>query len=893
QFNEGFTFRDAIDAVPALHRLGVSHLYCSPIWAARRGSTHGYDVVDPTRLNPVLGSAEDFAALVEAVRSRDMGLIADIVPNHMAASPENKWWMDVIESGPASAFANFFGVRWGRATQGGEADKIFLPILGNYYGAVLESGELKLHYEQSGFCIAYYEHRFPIAPATYLGILDPIADQLQHVPEFVLILDIIRRMPVGNVTDWEAVAVPQREKDDLKRRLWDLYSTSDDVRTQVDRGVALFAGTPGDPGSFDRLDDLLQQQAYRLAFWRVATEKINYRRFFDVTDLIGIRVEDSSVFQATHKFVLELVASGQIEGLRVDHIDGLADPQEYLERLPEVYLLVEKILVGEERLPTSWRCHGTSGYDFLGYSNALFVEPTGLDEIVRQYASQTGVTQALKDVEYQRKLLIIDTLFPGEMEDLGARLGWLAEQDRHARDFNPSDLSQALRQVTACLAVYRTYTRSLTIEQRDAPYIESACEEASRRQPNINPLVYDFIRRVLELRFRRGMDADGQSAWLDLVRRWQQLSGPIMAKGVEDSTFYVHNPLVSLNEVGGLHEPVSPARMHEFLADRQEHWPHTMNASSTHDTKRSEDVRARINVLTEFAPEWNRLVSRWSRWLQPHRESVDKNEEWMLFQNLLGAWPLNSSEVPEFRERMKSYSTKAAREAREYTNWLAPSEEHENDLHRFIDAMFDNRKFLESFLPFQEKIAFFGAVNSLAQVLLKVTAPGLPDFYRGTLGWDFSLVDPDNRRPAPVPDPIDFAVPPRSLLDTWRDGRLKVALTERALGFRKGSPELFAAGTYLPLQPTGKRADHVFAFCRRSGNGWSLVAVPRFASKLSTVLRFPTGVTAWRDTVLTLPDDAPTQWRNVLTGARLQTDGSQITVHRLLESFPVGLLVSR
>jgi (1->4)-alpha-D-glucan 1-alpha-D-glucosylmutase len=525
--------------------------------------------------------------------------------------------------------------------------------------------------------------------------------------------------------------------------------------------------------------------------------------------------------------------------------------------------------------------------------NSLFIDEAGLAQINNFYAANTGIKGNLEDTEYQRKLLVINTLFAGEMADLGGYLEKLAEQDRYARDLSPRDLARGLNEVTACMPVYRTYTRSCHVSSRDRGYAQKACEEARRRCPEVNSLAYDFIERVLQLRFQSTMPEETKTHWLRFVQRWQQLSGPIMAKGVEDSAYYLYNPLVSMNEVGGISRAIRPEDMHSFLAERRQQWPHTMNASSTHDTKRSEDVRARINVLSEIPSEWIRAVARWSRWLAPHRLSVDTNEEYFYLQNLLGAWPLFPDEISSFRDRLRAYSTKAAREARQYTDWLAPNVEHERDLHGFIDAMFQHERFLSSFLALQPKTAFYGAVNALSQVLLKTMAPGCPDFYRGTIGWDFSLVDPDNRRPAVFPSLTDFEESARSLLGHWHDGRVKVFLTERALGFRKANVDLFQSGEYIPLQATGKRAGHVFAFARRAGNQWAVIAVPRLISKLATVLRFPTGITAWRDTQLIMPPGSPERWKNVLTGGRVSVQEAMLPLYRLLEQFPVGLLASK
>ncbi|MBC8165027.1 MAG: malto-oligosyltrehalose synthase, partial [Bryobacteraceae bacterium] len=642
QFNQGFRFDDALALVPQLDRLGISHLYASPVFAARGGSAHGYDVTDPNRFNPELGTAEDFERLAGELHSRGMGLILDIVPNHMAASPENVWWMDVLENGVASRYAGYFGINWSAANEKVE-DKIFLPVLGGSYGATLYAGQLQLSYEDGGFSVNYFERKLPVGPVGYLSIIAPGCEPLLEDPEVRLLMEMLQRLPPRNTTDWDSLERRNVEKEEIKARIRQLYGNSKQFKVHVNNSLRFLNGNPAEPESFDALHQVLEDQAYRLAYWQMGRERINYRRFFDVSDLIGMRVESDEVFQASHALVLELLNKGLIDGLRIDHIDGLNDPAGYLERLPrDVYTAVEKVLTGAERLERSWPVQGTTGYDFLGYMNALFVQPAGLERLSWFYREVIGFGQTIEDLEYERKRLAMRSLFPGEMADLGASLGMLAEQDRYARDFSPRDITRALREITAFLPVYRTYTREAAVSQQDCACIEEAVRKADERSAGlIDSTVFDFVRRVLTLRFRAGMTEEQKAQEIRFVRRWQQISGPVMAKGVEDSTFYVYNRLVSMNEVGGILRPVGPEEMHEFLQYRAEHWPGTMNASSTHDTKRSEDVRARINVLPEIAEEWIRQVIRWRRLMRERRGLTDDNEEYFIYQNLLGAWPLN------------------------------------------------------------------------------------------------------------------------------------------------------------------------------------------------------------------------------------------------------------
>jgi (1->4)-alpha-D-glucan 1-alpha-D-glucosylmutase len=872
QFNQDFGFRDALPLVPSLHRLGITHLYASPIFAAREGSPHGYDVIDPSRLNPALGTPEDFEQLMEALRSREMGLIVDIVPNHMAAAPQNLWWNDLLENGPSSSYASYFGINWNLVREE-RGEKILIPILGGPYGEILERGELQLSYQPEGFFLNYWENKLPIDPATYLLIL-PEDESLQAIRERV------GRLPSRNTTDWEAAESRVREKDSIKEALWELCQIQPQVRAKIDQRLTDLNGQKGNAASFDELEKVIAAQAYRLSYWRSAPEKINYRRFFDIADLVGVRVEKNEVFELAHEFLLGLVREGKVEGLRVDHIDGLYDPLRYLLRLPheQVYVVVEKILSDREELPPDWPVKGTTGYDFLGMLNALFADTVGLEKVTQTYRSLTGVSASFADVEYDRKKNVIAELFSGDISHLGEELAAVARQNRHTQDLSPVQISRALVEITACMPVYRTYIDSAEPCEHDIQHLRAAVQEARNRNPNIGEAVFTFVSDVIE-------HPDNQER-LRFVMKWQQTTGPIMAKGVEDSTFYVHNPLVSLNEVGMVPRAVSPVEFHEFLADRHAKWPHTMNATSTHDTKRSEDVRARINVLSEMPEEWAKYAERWHRWNRSYLGDVDANEEYLLYQTLLGAWPITA-------DRLKQYMNKAVREARLRSSWLTPSESHEAAVSAFIDKLLADERFLKSFTPLAERLAFYGAMNSLSQVLLKVCAPGLPDFYRGTLGWDYSLVDPDNRRPVGFPELTDFAGEPTELLANWKDGRIKVFLAERALGLRKAYQEVFTQGDYLPMSAKGNRSQNVFAFARHNNGTWVIACTPLSPTKLSVTTRPPIGVRAWGETALTLPEGAPEKWRNVLTGKRFSSRTGELMMARVLQQFPVALLLGR
>jgi (1->4)-alpha-D-glucan 1-alpha-D-glucosylmutase len=911
QLNQEFPFSKARDLLPFLQKLGISDLYASPVFVARPGSTHGYDVVDPTAANPELGGEVGFDALAADLRSRGMGLLLDIVPNHMAASPSNAWWTDVLENGASSIYAAFFDVEWDPAWDRGDPS-IFIPVLGSRYGTVLENQEIRLDITESGFVIRYYAVTLPVDPGTYTAILDHRSDDVPQEEAWRALIESLRRLPSRSARMWEGIEARRREIPNIKAQLWALYQSSPAVRRFIDRTISEFNGVKGEPDSFDLLDDLLARQPYRLAWWQVARERMNYRRFFDVSELVGVRVENDEVFAATHNTILRWIREGKVTGLRVDHVDGLYKPREYLDRLaavePRPYILVEKILIEDETLPENWPVDGTTGYDFLGILNGVFIDGASLPLLQDTYSRFTGLNWTFEDAAREQKRWIVRHLFRGEMFALSLHLELIAELDRHGRDLSPEELRRALTEVTACLPVYRTYLESERMPLQDARYIEAAVAEARRLNSEVSPPVFDFIRRVLLCDFPHSLTPQARQDWVRFVMRWQQLTGPITAKGVEDTTMYVYNRLLSMNEVGAQHGPVTLQRFHEFNRERQRRWPYAMNTTSTHDTKRSGDVRARLNVLSELPSEWNRYLFRWARWnrefktLLNGRPVPDANEETLIYQTLLGAWPNDPADVPAFIERLKQYATKALREAKIYTSWLKPDEEHERAVHRFIETILEPRpgnRFLEHFLDFEERIAYFGALNSLAQVLIKITAPGIPDFYQNTTLWDLSLVDPDNRRPIELDARLKLAEElgdwnqpgtPASLLAGWKDGRIKTFVIYRALQFRRRLPGLFLHGEYVPVQSDGLHRERVIAFARRSGDAACLVVVPRFTTHLVGSERPPVGRRVWKDTILIPPEGfAQRKWKNVMSGEAVDS----LALGNILATFPVALLETR
>ncbi|MGH9852589.1 MAG: malto-oligosyltrehalose synthase, partial [Blastocatellia bacterium] len=855
QFNRHFTLKQAAEIVDYLRDLGVGDCYCSPLLAARPGSLHGYDVIDPTKLNPELGTREDFNRFASLLAQRGMGLMMDVVPNHMCiAGSGNQWWNDVLENGSGSPFAPFFDIDWRPPKQNLE-DKVLLPVLGDQYGRVLENQEIQLTYQRGAFFANYYETRLPIAPRASILILRVVLEAVKtrleesHPSRLELesIITALEYLPPRTETDPEKVKERRREKEIIKRRLAALVTASGDLQRALKQVIRAFNGVKGDPRSFDRLEELLGEQAYRLCFWRVAADEINYRRFFDINELAAIRVEQTEVFAAVHDLILRLMKEGHVTGLRIDHIDGLYDPEQYLLDLQRgcrkalgitgsaaskrgqsairnpqsaierpCYVVVEKILGRGERLRESWAAMGTTGYDFLNLVNGVFVDARSERAFRKLYQRVTGAQENFADVAYEGKKLILRAAMSGELHVLARRLDRISEQHRYSRDFTLNNLQDALGEVIACFPVYRSYIRPNQTEvgEEDRRSITAAIRNAKRRNPAFSASIFDFIQSLLLLNDPDGLDDEQRRERREFVLRFQQLTGPVTAKGVEDTAFYRFHPLASLCEVGGKPDGfgVSIETLHEQNRARQERWPHTMLATSTHDTKRSEDVRARINVLSEIPARWYRAVRRWqnlNRDLKTMIEEApapDANEEYLLYQTLIGVWPfaVEDDESREtFRNRIQEYMIKAVREAKIHSSWLNPDEEYEQALRDFVERLLaPGSPFTNDFTEFQAPIARAGMLNSLSQTLLKITAPGVPDFYQGTELWDFSLVDPDNRRAVDYErrrqslaglraNEGEMAALAGDLMRNAEDGRIKLFVTSRALNYRLNNRELF------------------------------------------------------------------------------------------------------
>ena len=901
QFNAGFTFEDARRIADYLHDLGITDLYASPILKARKGSGHGYDVVDSTALNPELGTEEEFTRLHETLEQLGLGFLLDIVPNHMAASQENSWWMSVLENGVHSRFLHYFDIDWSSVTARGQTEqKVLLPILGKPYGEAIESGEIKLAFGEDGFHFTYYDKRLPLAPKSYNQILRECVQSLPTEGVAVELRDLV----AGDDTVTNSRF--------LKETLARIYEESLEFRKALDAVIVRINGEAGNADSFNALDTLLDAQYYRLAYWRIASEKINYRRFFDVTDLVGVRIENPEVFEARNRRTLELIAEGKVTGLRIDHIDGLFDPIGHMKKLQlrladpmrdqqptNFYVLVEKILAGDEVLPKSFEVCGTTGYDFLDTVNALFVDPEGLARLTGFYRDFTGITESFGDICYERKKQIISELFSGEMRALGKQIGELSMHDRNARDFAPVELLAALTEITACMHVYRTYIREDSpITGEDRAFIKRAVDEARRRAGSaLDQRMFAFLEKVLLVDPPSYVETE-RARWRAFVMRWQQFTGRVMAKGVEDTSFYNYNRLLSLNEVGG-----DPGRdgnfdpleeFHQRNERIQRDWRGTQNATSTHDTKRSEDVRARINVISEIADSWEKDVRRWSEMNEPlHRGDVpDRNVELLIYQTLLGMWPVDEEELHTVEERLRQYLEKASREAKTHTSWIDPNVEYEKGLLDFGSAILGNLDFRASMMRTQRRVAFHGFLNGLSQLVLKMMSPGVPDFYQGTEIWDLSLVDPDNRRPVDYEQRRSMlkklkASFERGSLDLgtmqrrFFDGRIKLFVTWRALELRTRRAELFERGEYRPLRST---SPSVCSFLRGDD---VLVAVPRLTTRITKPGTSPVG-DVWGDA--TLPIESRGTFRDIFTGVILELSGVPVPVGQVLATFPVAIL---
>src|SRR5438270_819836 len=912
QFNRWFTFARAREIVPYLRDLGVSDVYASPYFQAGPDSLHGYDIVDHNKLNVAIGSQEDYEAWIKELHAHEMGQVLDFVPNHMGITePGNEWWTDVLENGPSSMYAPYFDIDW-RPLKSELRDKVLLPILTDQYGRVLERGELQVRFEEGAFYLAYGSQRLPIAPGTYRFVLEIALQNLaeyqgeEFYAEFQSILTALEYLPRRTETDPEKITERAREKEIVKRRLERRCQEAPQVQRAIEKALAKINGRPGDPRSFDWLDELLNAQSYRLAFWSVAAEEINYRRFFDVNDLAAIRMELPEVFDAAHQLVVDLVRTGAVTGLRVDHPDGLYLPREYLDALQRrcaemlgiplpkdgraVYMIAEKILTGADKLRADWPLHGTTGYDFANQVAGVFVDASVEADMTRTFHRFIGHTMHFGHLVYAKKRLVMRLALANEVEVLGNMLDRLSEKNRWYRDFTFEALARAVRETIACFPVYRTYLApGQPVSDEDRQVVERAIASAKRRNPAMEESIFNFLRDILLFRFPENLDMQAREEHMHFVLKFQQFTGPIMAKGLEDTVFYIYNRLAALNEVGG--EPqqfgLSVERFHQRNLQRLRDRPASLLSTSSHDTKRSQDVRARMLAISEIPQLWGRSLQKWRAANRRFKRRVDEieapngNEEYLLYQTLLGTWPIDLTGRPvpsvsaEFVLRIEQYMAKALKEAKLNTSWIQPNAEWDKAMWEFIARILEaspRNKFIPAFLPVAQEIARLGMINSLAQTVIKLTAPGVPDIYQGTEIWDDSLVDPDNRRP------VDYArrremlaglrnAPTEELLRCWPDGRIKLRVVQRLLHLRRENAELFREGNYEALSTQGTLAGSIVGFMRKHNEKVVVVFVPRISSRVG----FPPIGQRWGDTAVAISESMRSKlFRDVFTDREIK-----------------------
>ncbi len=962
QFNSRFTFQDARRLTGYFHALGISHVYSSPILKARPGSVHGYDITDHNELNPEVGTHSDLQEFVRELNHYGMGQVLDIVPNHMGIGVgDNPWWRDVLANGRASEFAEFFDIDWD-PIKPELKDKLLIPILGDQYGAELERGLIKLVFADDGFHVAYYDKVLPLDAQTIPLIFEPLSQEI-HDQELRNVLAGLRSLPSHSARDGELVRQRRRSIAPLREALLRLIRESVEARALTGKAIQMHNGAPGDARSFDYLHRLLEMQVYRLANWRVSGEEINYRRFFDINDLIGLRMENPRVFAATHQLLRRLLAEDLIQGIRIDHCDGLLNPRQYLVRVQMLYVasqcagvtprpplaengielevqqvfgqhdwmkdraplysVVEKILEPGEDLPCAWPVDGTSGYEFTTLVNGVFIDRRNERQFTNLYHRFTGVSADVDSLIYNSKKLIMHASLASEVNVLAHMLDELSISDRYARDFTRKALRDVIRETIACFPVYRTYIDERgQIGERDQVYINEAIVRAKRRNPDKAPASFDFLRDILLLKQRDEPELYRKKLYFSL--KFQQLTGPVMAKGLEDTACYVYNRFIAVNEVGGSPRQFGSTvqQFHEGNQKRAERWPFSMLATSTHDSKRSEDVRARLDVLSEMPKVWSSQVFRWrkanrtrKRLLADGRRVPDLNEEYFLYQTLVGSCPFDlgaDDARAGYIERIRQYMTKAVHEAKVNLSWINDDPQYVEALQQFVEKILSPGTarraniFFDQLQAFTRVTAFFGAINSLAQRLLMITSPGNPDIYQGMELWDFSLVDPDNRRPvdyelrqqllseldrrAEAGDLVSLCA---DLLSNYQDGRIKLWTTMQSLRLRRDRRELFHAGKYTPLYATGAKRDHLVAFARENHSQVAIVATPRLSYTLAGGALNPPLGEMWNSTELPVPPKTSEFVENVFTGEKLKvTAGRTLLGRELFAHFPVALLIS-
>lgn len=918
QFNNHFTFKQACDLIEYFSALGISHLYASPILKARQGSQHGYDVVDPNILNPELGNENDFKQLLEKLHKHNLGLILDIVPNHMAIGVENPWWMDVLENGLQSAYASYFDINW-NPDKTNFHNKVYLPILEKPFGYTLEEGLISVIYQEGKFLIKYHDSLLPTALISYLDILLPLYNEILKLflnqAKALNLSKILEKINIYSSFDIEERAVLKK---DIHQDLHNYFTEFCDIHCILFEQLKVLNGIISNPVSFDKLENFLNLQNYRLCYWKVANDEINYRRFFDIGEYASIRVEDNQVFLATHNKIFELLKQG-VSGLRIDHIDGLRDPKKYLDILrgndEALYIIAEKILTGNEKIRSEWPIQGTVGYDFLNQLNSLYVFQSNKQKFVDIYEKFTGLKEAIKDLKFECKMLLLNTSLASELNLLNIKLNRISSQIRYSRDFTSENLKKALAEIISFFPVYRSYIRAvdsekIEIHEEDKKYIITAVERAIRNSTLIDPSIYNFIQNVLLLQFREESQKNLQSQCYDFIMHFQQITGPVMAKGLEDTAFYRFYPLSSLNEVGGELGifGISLENFHKKNIDRFSDRPYSMLSTTTHDTKRSEDVRARINVLSEIPLQWEQAINEWGqinlkyKCITANNVIPDANEEYLFYQTLVGTWPLEGitkENQKNYIERLQKFLEKAIKEAKIHSSWIDANEPYHIVVKDFIERVLnfeENLDFFTSFKNFFIKIQNYGMLNSLSQLILKMSSPGIVDVYQGNELWDFSLVDPDNRRA------VDYAtrklqIENRQDFNTIKlnphDGRIKLYITKQLLELRRKFPQIFTEGAYIPLTIEGPFQDSVIAFARHVSNKTLIILVTRFFTSFMEDFQSYKNKNLWEDNFFMIPSElSHTNYRDIFTGKNYVFSTLKLSLKEPFENFPLAVLES-
>ncbi|MGM0608912.1 MAG: malto-oligosyltrehalose synthase [Candidatus Muiribacteriota bacterium] len=913
QINPDFGFKKTEKIINYLNDLGISTLYASPIFESITGSKHGYDIINSNKINPELGGKKKFMALVKRVKKNKMTWLQDIVPNHMAYSSQNGMIMDIFENGKNSPFRNFFDIEWGH-TYNHLRGKIVAPFLGGHYADCLHNGELKLIYDKKGLAIDYYGNRFPLSLKSYAKVFSNNIVELKEKlgrngqDYFIKFMGILNFLGSFNAMDSDDTFYHQIHP--AKLMLWELYNLNTKIKRFMDKNIKIHNGEPQNPDSYDLLDDILTDQVYRLTFWKVATEELNYRRFFTVNNLISLRVEDYDVFKYTHSLELEYAKKEIFDGFRIDHIDGLFDPEKYTKLLraksPHTYIVVEKILEKDETLRENWPVQGTTGYDFLNHLNGIFCVKRNAGTFTRIYENFLGEKINYEQLVTENKRLIIGKHMAGDIDNLSLLIKKLSEKDRQGRDITLYALRRALVEVITFFPVYRTYINTENISEIDQAYLRKAINKAKKDMPTAYYEI-KFIEKFMLFDLHETLSEKEKSQMVQFIMKLQQFTGPLIAKGFEDTVLYIYNRLVSLNEVGA-----DPKRFgyfldefHNFNLDRANNFPITMNNTSSHDTKRGEDFRARINVLSEIPSEWNNKIKEWRKINQFIKHKTDKkdmptpNDEYLLYQVLLGTFPFSYRNDSDYITRIKDYIIKAIREAKVNTAWIANNPEYEKSSISFVEKILKDTKentFLKSFKTFFKKIAFYGAINSLSQVILKATSPGIPDFYQGTELWDLSLVDPDNRRA------VDYKIRKRylneiiknsedkekyikKLLKTYKNGKIKMFATYHTLMLRNEMSDFFVQSDYIPLEAEGEFENNIIAFARKLEDNYIITIAPRFLTKVTKPGKFPLGK-IWRNTKLKMPQGM--SLHNIFTDEKINCR-KKLKISTALKHLPIAV----